>query len=297
MSVNYTIKSGDTLTKIVKENYGLSGTEAYNKALEIAKQNNIENPNLIYAGSTLTLFDAKEENAAQQPQNYENAYQELIEKQKALYQYQDAQIFGLENNSNYNPETDNLVAFANPEIFESADGNEKAELYKEAVLAFAEQDIEANDKGEKDGKIDFAEFQETQLAFFKATSEATQKQLAEDAFVLQYAAQNGKDPGKDEINQAVDKAWQNMLTQYSGNLADAFANQDINSDGFLDKTEIATTYIAMDMGSVTDNAKSLKMIHENEEDSKELDGVIDLEQIPDADKAALSGLHNIFFGG
>ncbi len=294
MSVNYTIQSGDTLTKIAQEYYGLSGSEAYSKALEIAKENNIENPNLIHAGGSLTLFDTKEENAPEN-QNYENTYKELLEKQKALYQYQDAQTYGIKDNSGYNPETDQYFAFANPDIFKSADGNEKAELYKETVLQLAEQDIKANDKGEKNGKIDFAEFQETQLAFFRATNESTQKQLAEEVFVLHYSAQKGKDPTQSEIDEAVEDAWQNTITQYSGNLADIFANQDINSDGFLDKTEIATTYVAMDAGQITDNKNSLKMIYDNEENSKELDGVIDLEAVPNADKEYLKELHNIFF--
>ena len=38
----YTIQKGDTLTKIAAEHYGLKGNEAYQKALEIAKDNNIK---------------------------------------------------------------------------------------------------------------------------------------------------------------------------------------------------------------------------------------------------------------
>ena len=101
----YTIQKGDTLTKIAKEHYGLKGNEAYQKALEIAKENNIANPNLIYAGANLNLlfdepkekqcenkkFDtAVEKEDANKEADVVNKYQELIKKQKEYYQYQDA---------------------------------------------------------------------------------------------------------------------------------------------------------------------------------------------------------------
>lgn len=47
MGVTYTIKKGDTLSKIAKE-YGTT-------VQAIAKENNISNPDLIYAGNTLTI--------------------------------------------------------------------------------------------------------------------------------------------------------------------------------------------------------------------------------------------------
>ena len=48
----YVTKTGDYLWKIAEENYG-SGYNAY----DIAKINNIENPNIIYSGVTLKLPD------------------------------------------------------------------------------------------------------------------------------------------------------------------------------------------------------------------------------------------------
>ena len=46
----YTVKSGDTLTTIAKKQLGNS-----NKYVEIAKKNNISNPNKIYVGQVLQL--------------------------------------------------------------------------------------------------------------------------------------------------------------------------------------------------------------------------------------------------
>ncbi len=52
----YEVQSGDCLWNIVKNEYGLNNsTEISNKIYEIAKDNNISNINLIYAGSTLVL--------------------------------------------------------------------------------------------------------------------------------------------------------------------------------------------------------------------------------------------------
>jgi hypothetical protein len=46
----YTVKSGDNLTNICRDHYGLdkASGEAYRKALEIARYNNISDPNLIH---------------------------------------------------------------------------------------------------------------------------------------------------------------------------------------------------------------------------------------------------------
>ncbi len=59
--MDYSIKSGDCLWNIVKNNYRtkdgkeLNNTQIANTVNSIAKTNNIENPNLIFAGDTLNL--------------------------------------------------------------------------------------------------------------------------------------------------------------------------------------------------------------------------------------------------
>lgn len=53
----YTVKSGDTLWAIVRDYYGYDNdTDIANKINEIVEFNDIENPNLIYAGENITLI-------------------------------------------------------------------------------------------------------------------------------------------------------------------------------------------------------------------------------------------------
>lgn len=53
----YTVVKGDNLTNICASHYGLdkANGDAYRKALEIAKHNGIEDPNLIYPGQVIKL--------------------------------------------------------------------------------------------------------------------------------------------------------------------------------------------------------------------------------------------------
>jgi Tfp pilus assembly protein PilF/LysM repeat protein len=54
---NYTVKSGDSLTWIVKERYGITKKDLYNEYLQLIKQLNpsLEDLDSIYPGQTLTL--------------------------------------------------------------------------------------------------------------------------------------------------------------------------------------------------------------------------------------------------
>lgn len=54
--MNYQIQSGDCLSAIVQQRYGLTNdADIQKKVAEIARANNIENPDLIFAGDTLVL--------------------------------------------------------------------------------------------------------------------------------------------------------------------------------------------------------------------------------------------------
>lgn len=56
MSTNYTIQSGDNLWNICKKHFKLNNnTDIAKKVKEVAKTNNISNPNLIFAGHELKL--------------------------------------------------------------------------------------------------------------------------------------------------------------------------------------------------------------------------------------------------
>lgn len=67
LQTEYTVKEGDSLSKIARDHYGLTDPkEMYEKALELARQNGIDNPDLIKAGRKLILPDvtAPESSAA-----------------------------------------------------------------------------------------------------------------------------------------------------------------------------------------------------------------------------------------
>ena len=303
----YTIQKGDTLTKIAKEHYGLKGNEAYQKALEIAKENNIANPNLIYAGANLNLlfdepkekqcenkkFDtAVEKEDANKEADVVNKYQELIKKQKEYYQYQDAKELYAEVPKDFNPETDSKIVFAKPEMFETDDVQAKVTAYKEAALELANQDIEANDKedeaGKKDGQLSFEEFEKAQMEFFETSQAAAMKLRAEDQFALEYLTLNGVIPSEDLIAEKGKEIYESMLTQYKASINDMFQAFDIDNNGFLDNTEIATQYVFMD-ANTTANENAIKVMGSNNEILMAFDGEIDFDDqaiyVKDADEA------------
>jgi len=297
----YTIQKGDTLTKIAKEHYGLSGGEAYKKALEIAKDNNIANPNLIYAGATLNLlFDDEPEqvNGTTQEQTQVEApvetviekadnkaeerflekYKELTTKQSKFHQYLDSTELYAEAPEDFNPETDTKVSFIEPEALKD-DGSSEA-VYKEAVLNLAQADIETNDiedeDGKKDGQLSYEEFEKAQMKFFETSQANAMRLRAEDNFALEYLTNNGVMPSEDMIAEAGKEIYEGMVTQYKAFLSDAFQAFDLDNSGFLDKTEVATQYLFMDASS-TDNGTGLALYNENDELLMALDGTIDFE--------------------
>lgn len=262
MTEVYQIQKGDTLTKIAREKYGLNGAEAYQKALEIAQQNGIANPNLIYAGASLNLFGLGEEekpaagNEDVQPANAggdafvpenqgadgaqganetENTYKALMEAQKQYMQ----QFAGIAE--------ENAQEVKEFQFAELSEDNLEAD-YINGLLDLAEQDIEANDKedekGVKDGAISYKEFEAQQLAFQKATF---------------------GDMGLSDEEMA------QML-----GLQDIFNMQDIDGSGALEKNEIAFAYMMADANfDITTFGKNPAI---NIEDHLEFDGIINFDQ-------------------
>jgi nucleoid-associated protein YgaU len=59
VQTEYTVKEGDSLSKIARDHYGLTDPkEMYEKALELARQNGIDNPDLIKPGQKLNIPNA-----------------------------------------------------------------------------------------------------------------------------------------------------------------------------------------------------------------------------------------------
>lgn len=245
MAEVYQIQSGDTLTKIAKEKYGLSGSAAYQKALEIAQDNGIANPNLIHAGATLNLNglgkeepqaagDNFEQNIAQD--NIEDAYKNMLEAQKQYAQ----DLAGLNEEGTAVPQGFKIV--------ELSEENTEQD-YINAILELTRQDIEANDKedenGVKDGVIDFEEFEAQQIAFYRSTY-------------------HDLETSDEELSRLM-------------GLSTIFNTYDIDESGALETNEMAFSYIASDINF--DKTTFGKKTAINIEGNAELDGVIDFEQM------------------
>lgn len=69
-SSTYVIQPGDTLSEIVAEHYGLTKWSDIQRVYEtVARNNGIENPDLIYAGNSLVLFDSPSVDLFAEPDN------------------------------------------------------------------------------------------------------------------------------------------------------------------------------------------------------------------------------------
>ncbi len=246
MTEVYTIQGGDTLTKIVKEKYGLTGHAAYQKALEIAEQNGIKNANLIYAGSQINLYGLGNNNNEPQGDNFqtqnneqnnvENTYNNLLEAQRQYAR----DLAGL-NKENKEPEK----SFKIGEI-----GQENIEQdYINAILELTDQHMEEYDKedenGVKDGVIDFDEFKAQQIAFYRSTYDDTETSDEE-------------------------------LEQLMG-LQDIFSMYDVDESGVLETNEVAFSYMAADANFHTDTFGLNPAI--NIENNLEFDGIINFDEM------------------
>lgn len=179
--MDYQIKAGDTLCGIARSQYGITnGAEAYRKALEIAKDNGIQNPNLIFAGTSIVLKGLDEENkgdtferteaegdgetptepagneGVQEPSNVDpavkSAYDEYYAKDSNAKRHNTAQALnadglgGLSDEfkmpDNYNPETDGDVQIVGADHFKQTDGTAVRDGYAQAVQGFGQLDIQ-----------------------------------------------------------------------------------------------------------------------------------------------------------
>ncbi len=248
MTEVYQIKSGDTLTKIAKEKYGLSGNAAYQKALEIAKDNGIANPNLIYAGTNLNLNGLGEEEPQATGDNFEqnggqncieDAYKNLLDAQKQYMQ----QLAGLNEENKEAPKSFQIV--------ELSEENKEQE-YIDAILELTEQHMEENDKedenGVKDGVIEYDEFAAQQIAFYRST----------------YSDLETSD---EELEQLM-------------GLSSIFNMYDVDESGVLEKNEVAFSYIASDINfNMEAQNQNTAITIEGSGANAELDGIFNFDQM------------------
>ena len=238
--MNYQIKSGDTLWNIVKNQYGVTtNTDIIAKINEIAKLNNIEDPNLIIAGASLQLpedtVQTSQEEEAQQETSLADEFNDWVDSHgAAMDEYMDKladvdkKITELENNPNadinideinaqmqeaerqYNKQADEIGNFnfiSDGVEIQRSDGTVSFELYAQEGEKLAES---LQDSWETDGEegIDIEEYHDAEIARM----------------------------GDMEVTQEVEDS-----------IKDAFNMMDLNNDGVIDKSEIQSVYSVVDM--------------------------------------------------
>lgn len=168
--MNYSVKSGDCLWNIVKENYGLkSNTDIAKKVDKIAKKNDIKNANSIFEGQKIELYGLDDDgNKISKKKKENNATDAASDKQKDL-----AQKFDDWTNTEpeYYEDKDGNYHLKDVDDFKMFDFN--AGTYSKDVKDFAQKYIDKFDEN-KDGVWNKEEF--------KKMSGITDDDLADTAY-------------------------------------------------------------------------------------------------------------------
>lgn len=205
----YTVKSGDNLWNICKKQFKLSSNaEIAKKVNEVAKNNGISNPNLIFAGKSLKIGDAMdtiEKPPAETNPVKENKPKELTKPQKAA----DERIA---NNDLKTYEDLNKLVHSSVSLF--SEDIKTDEQKKQAYTQYSERLLKEYYDIDKDGKV-------TQEEFAQVESKGSEKAIKIQQEALKLEAS--------EID--------NIIAHRSANL---FANNlDMNADGIISTEELA----------------------------------------------------------
>ena len=243
----YTVNSGDTLWNVVKREYKLSNnTDIANKVNELAKKNNISDPNKIKIVQKIELFnssnnkDVKTATQTTTPENVANTASNAV-KQRISY-----------NNINSYDDL-NKLASSSVSIF----GSEiQTEAQKEqAYLDYSEGLLNEYYDINKDGKVTVEEFAEVEKNGAAKAGEIQGDKLdndiiaqleKDDEALSIYDLDGDKKISIDEYRETLKKynleSFNNQevtqtIAERSGNL---FAkNLDMNADGVISKQELA----------------------------------------------------------
>jgi len=266
--MDYVIKEGDNLCKIAKQQYSITNDgEAYKKALQIAEENGLKDPNLIFTGNTLKLANIdspanedslnKSKSADEAEDEFLNKYNEYQAKSKSFaidaYNKSVPENEKLPSEVSFNPQTDSNVTIVDPGVFK-LDTKDKIAGYKEAMLNFASKEITSSDTN-KNGAVEFNEFYAYNNRIYQET----------------YSSQENTD---------------------TSSLKVIFEALDINGDNELSKEEIANGYIMQDASSQYKDG-DIKALNAQGEVTRAYDGVIDVRTTPRLD--LLEENYNIFF--
>ena len=266
--MDYVVKEGDNLCKIAKQQYNITNDgEAYKKALQIAEENGLKDPNLIFTGNTLKLANLespanedslnKNKSVDEAEDEFLNKYTEYQAKSKSFaidaYNKSVPENEKLPSEVSFNPQTDSNVAIVDPGVFK-LDTKDKIAGYKEAMLNFASKEITSSDTS-KNGAVEFNEFYAYNNRIYQET----------------YSSQENTD---------------------TSSLKVIFEALDINGDNELSKEEIANGYIMQDASSQYKDG-DIKALNAQGEVTRAYDGVIDVRTTPRLD--LLEENYNIFF--
>lgn len=249
--MDYQIKSGDTLSGIVMQKYGVKGNDVQKYYTEIARLNGIDDPNLIFAGNNINLPDnlfetnntqndntgleveSSEKYSAEafnnwldtnnskldallEPQNdftkdISSMTPEELDREYNLIQGQLDEMQQIQDEVN----ASEFTMFEHPDLLRE-DGTTNVNLYLEGGAKFAQS---LYDNWEQDGEegIDYDEYVESEKARLKDGEEMT--------------------PEAEEIAKT------------------AFTMMDLNNDGVIDKDEIQCTFSTIDMADNNPDGK------------------------------------------
>ena len=257
MTTSYSVKSGDNLWNIVKSQFGLTNsTDIANTVNKVAKANNIQNKNLIFAGQKLNLdigltVEKTTEPEAAEPQAKQDTGTNPITQQA---QTAANERIGF-NNITTHEDLDKLAA-SSVSIFSSDVKTD--EQKQQAYTAYSEQLLKEYYDLNGDGKVTTEEFGKKETEGSVNALNIQGQKLDQDVITdietnpEQQTLLNFYDTNKDgKISQEEyenglaslgHQPWNNQelnqtISERSGNL---FArNLDMNADGIISAQELA----------------------------------------------------------
>lgn len=234
---DYSIKSGDCLWNIVKSNYDVKSNKEINEIIDlISKENELENPGLIYAGSNLVLPETDSFiRTTQDTEDVQDETQDATEKTKADE---------LQEWNSY----DNAIKYSNGEeieefqMFDALGENMSDKEYFAALQSFSQSFIDKYDSND-DGLMDETEFEmmaTDELGVEEYAKQITQKEVD---FMKSMNGNQFEIP-EDLINESITQTAQ-MLPEQNKTL---FAAMQFDDDATtISSSEFAAQFLYADM--------------------------------------------------
>ena len=235
---DYSIKSGDCLWNIVKSNYNVSSSGEIRKLVnQIAEENNIKNPDRIYAGSSLVLPETDsfirttQETVGSQVvgEEKQEEIQPVAEKTKA----DELQEWNSYDNAIKASEGENIEEF---EMFDAKGQNMSTEEYFKALAGFSQSVVDKYDVS-GDGKMDEQEFGYMMTDGLEIEEYSTQTAAKEAAYLNSLGY---------EANEA--EMASGLVASLPGLIKTIFAGFQMDDDNkTIGANELASQFLAADL--------------------------------------------------